>query len=101
MLRIERVEQRLCLFEVGRFEAFGEPDVDRIKDVTGFGAAALVVAEPGEAHGGAQFPQLGVLLAGDAQGIAIQLLGGFGTPLVPGKSPTGREIVSPGDPTSW
>ena len=27
----------------------------------GFSATALVAAEPGEAHGGAQFPELGLL----------------------------------------
>jgi hypothetical protein len=36
------VEQRLCLFEIGRVEAFGEPAVDRREEVSGFGAAALV-----------------------------------------------------------
>jgi hypothetical protein len=37
----------------------------------GFGGTVLVAAEPGEAHGGAQFPHLGLLLACDAQGLAI------------------------------
>ena len=35
----------------------------------GFAAAALVAAEPGEARGGAQFPEFGLLLPGDAQGL--------------------------------
>jgi hypothetical protein len=55
------VEQRLCLFEVGRIETLGEPVVDRCEKVMGVGAATLVAAEPGEARGGAQFPELGVL----------------------------------------
>ena len=42
MLRIERFEQRLRLFKVGRVEAFGEPTVDCGEKVAGFG-----MAEPG------------------------------------------------------
>src|SRR5713226_8436231 len=75
------VEQRLCVFEVGGAEAFGEPAVDRREEVAGFGVAALVAAEPGEARGGTQFPELGALLHGDAQGFAIEFLGGLGMPL--------------------
>jgi hypothetical protein len=75
------VEQRLCLSQIGRGEAFGEPAVDRREQVAGFGAAALVAAEPGEAHGGAQLPELGPLLLGDAQGFAIQFLDCLGMPL--------------------
>ena len=74
------VEQRLRLFQIGGVEAFGEPAVDRREEIAGFGAAALVAAEPGEAHGGAQFPELGLLLLGDAQGFAIEFLGGLGMP---------------------
>jgi hypothetical protein len=44
------------------------------------GPMALVAVEPGEAHGGAQFPQLGLLFRGDAQGFAIQSLGGLRIP---------------------
>jgi hypothetical protein len=36
--------------------------------------ASLVAAEPGEAQDGAQFPELGPLLLGDAQGFAVQFL---------------------------
>jgi hypothetical protein len=43
--------------------------------------AALVAAEPGEAYGGAQFPKLGPLLCGDAEGVTMKFLGGLGTPL--------------------
>src|SRR6516165_5405774 len=75
------VEQRLCLFEVRRIEAFGEPAVDRRQKVAGFGGATLVAAQPSEARRGAQFPELGVLLPGDAQGFAIELVGGLGMPL--------------------
>jgi hypothetical protein len=47
------VEQRLCLFEIGGVEAFGEPAVYGGEKVARFAVAALVSAEPGEAHGGA------------------------------------------------
>src|SRR5437870_4194248 len=77
----EFVEQRLCVFEIGRVEAFGEPAVDRGEKIAGFGVTALVAAEPGEARGGAQFPELGPLLLSDAQRFAIQFLGGLGMPL--------------------
>src|SRR5271167_3634277 len=55
---IEIVEQRFRLFEIGRVEAFGEPAVDRCEKGPGFGVSTLVAAEPGEARGGAQFPEL-------------------------------------------
>jgi hypothetical protein len=71
---IELVEQRLGIFQVGGAEAFGEPSVDRREQAAGFAAAALVAAQPGKADGGAQFPELGLLLAGDAEGFVIQLL---------------------------
>src|SRR6516165_3158348 len=48
------IEQPTRFFQIGGIEAFGEPAVDRREQVTGFGAAALVAAKPGEAHGGAQ-----------------------------------------------
>src|SRR6516165_2788047 len=62
----ELIEERLRLFEVGRVEAFGEPAVDRREQVASFGAAALVATEPGNTRGGAQFPELGLLLLGNA-----------------------------------
>jgi len=75
------LQQRLCLLQIGRVKAFGEPAVDRGEEVAGFGAAVLVAAHPSEAHGGAQFPEFGLLLHGDAQAFAIQILGGFGMAL--------------------
>jgi hypothetical protein len=63
-------------------KAFGEPAVDRCEEIAGFGAPAFVAAEPREARRGAQFPELGLLFLGDAQGLAIQSLSGFGTPLL-------------------
>jgi hypothetical protein len=44
-------------------------------------ATALVSAEPREARGRTQFPELGLLFLGDAQGFVIQFLGGLGMPL--------------------
>ena len=55
--------------------------VDRRQKVAGFGVPALVPAEPGEARGRAQFPELGLQLLGDAQGFVIQFRIGFGMPL--------------------
>jgi len=55
-LHIERLEQRLIIFEIGRVETLAEPAIDRRQKVAGFGVAALVATEAGEAQGGAQFP---------------------------------------------
>ena len=48
-------EQRLRLFQIGGVDPLGEPAVDRREQLAGFGVAALVAAEPGEARGGAEF----------------------------------------------
>jgi hypothetical protein len=74
-------DQHLCLFQIGGLEAFGEPAVDRRDEVAGFDAPAPSAAEAGEAHGGAQPPELGLQLLGDAQGVVIQFRIGFGMPL--------------------
>src|SRR5215469_14929912 len=60
------LQQRLCLFQIGRVETFREPAIDGREKLAGFGSPALVTAEAGEAHRGAQFPELGLLLSGDA-----------------------------------
>src|SRR6516165_568127 len=78
---LQVVEQRLRLFQIGRSETFSEPAIDRREEVAGFGMAALVAAQPRKARGGAQFPELGLLLSGDAQRFAIQLFGGLGIAL--------------------
>src|SRR6516165_780981 len=80
-LRIELVEQRLCLFQIGCVEAFSEPAIDRREQIVRFGAAALVAPQPGETGRGPQFPELGLLLLGNAQRFPIEFLGGFGMPL--------------------
>src|SRR5262249_34010428 len=74
------VEQRLCFFQIGGVEALGEPAIHRGEQVAGFSTTALVAAEPGEAHGGAQFPELCILLPRDVEGVAIQFPLGLGMP---------------------
>ena len=48
------------VLQIGDVKAFGEPAVDRREEIAGFSAA--IAAEPGEARGGAQFPELILLL---------------------------------------
>src|SRR5215472_6948198 len=74
------IQQRLSLFQIRRVEPFGEPGVDRPEQVAGFGGAALIALEPRKAYGSAQFPELGLLRLGDAQGFARQFLGGLVMP---------------------
>src|SRR4029077_9130646 len=62
-------------------ESLAEPAIDRGDEVPGFGAAALVAPQPCKAHGGAQFPELGLLRAGDTQRLAIDFRGALGMPL--------------------
>src|SRR5262245_19848899 len=59
------LEQRLDLDEIGRVKAFGEPAINWREEIAGLTALALVAPEPGQAAGGAEFPQLGALTAGD------------------------------------
>src|SRR5215471_14945696 len=91
-------EQLPRIFEVGGGEALGEPAVDRSKQIAGCGATTLVSPQPGKARGGAQFPQPGFLHSGDAEGFAIQLLGGFGIAL-PEQQPASLPIELRGEPT--
>src|SRR5215831_5187377 len=81
-LRIELLEQRLCLFEIGRVETLREPGVDRCEEVAGFPVTTLVAAQPGEVCGGPQFPELGLLFLSDAEGFVVQSLGGLQLPLL-------------------
>jgi hypothetical protein len=57
------VEQRLHVLEIARIEALGEPPVNRSQQFARLLHLALFTPEPRKAHGGAQFPGLGVLLA--------------------------------------
>ena len=47
------VEQRFCLFKIGRVEAFGEPAINRGEKIAGCGALALVLPQAREPGGGA------------------------------------------------
>jgi len=76
-LAAQFVEERFCLLEIGGIEAFGEPAIDRREKVAGFNVLVLVATEPGEAHGGTQFPELGLLFLGDTQSLPIEFLGGL------------------------
>jgi len=62
-LYIERLEQRLGLFEVLCAEAFGEPVVDRREEVARFIVPPMIVQQTGEADRGAQFEAASALLA--------------------------------------
>lgn len=81
MGRLEFVKQLRRLFEIGDVETFGEPAKDGREEVASFGMAALVAAQAGKAHCGAQFPELGPLPLGDSQGFAIKFLGSLGMAL--------------------
>lgn len=50
-------EKRLRVLQIPGIKTFGEPIVDRIEQVTGFRAFALVAPEPGKAERSAQFPK--------------------------------------------
>src|ERR1700730_17603287 len=64
------VEQRLGLLQVGGVEAFGEPAEDGGEEGDRLLRPALLPAQAGEAHRGAQFPGLRVLPAGAAAGLS-------------------------------
>src|SRR5262245_50457477 len=63
-------QQRLCLIEVHRVEAFSEPTVNRSKQFVSLLPLPLVAPEPGEKGGGAQFPEARPLIARNVQGFA-------------------------------
>ena len=69
----EAIKESLGIFQIGRTETFSEPTVDGGEKIASFDAAALVAAEPGEAHSSAQFPEFGLLLPGNAQSVVIEL----------------------------
>ena len=57
------LEQGLCLFQIKRVEAFGEPAVDRSEQFARLLRLPLIALQPGHAHCGAEFPRLCLLLA--------------------------------------
>src|SRR5689334_20711339 len=69
------------LLQIRRVEALVEAVIDRRQKIPRFYAATLVKTELSETRGSTQFPELGLLLLGDAQGFAIQFLSCPATPL--------------------
>jgi hypothetical protein len=61
------VEQGLCLFQIERVEAVGEPAIDGREEIAGFGALALVAPETGEAGARLQLEGLRLLTSGDRE----------------------------------
>ena len=64
-LGFQIVEQRLRVLQVGGVESLGEPVVNIGEHGARFVAAIGVAQQPGEAHGGAQFPPFAALLPFD------------------------------------
>jgi hypothetical protein len=60
----QRLQQCLRLLQVSGVKALGEPAVDRREQLVGLTAFALLLPQPAQARGGAQFPGLGLLAAG-------------------------------------
>ena len=65
------IQQRLRVLQVRRIETFGEPVVDRTKQVTGFHVLALVAPEPSEAGRCPQLKELRALPLGNCDGLTI------------------------------
>jgi hypothetical protein len=65
---VQLIEQRLRFFQIERVEPFREPPVNRRHQFARLLHLALVAPEAREAHCGAEFPGLGLLLAGDGEG---------------------------------
>ena len=61
-------QQRLGLCEVRCVKAFCEPLVNRSEQLAGFDLLALLLPQPGQTRGGAQFPGLRFLPAGNLYG---------------------------------
>ena len=66
-LRRQLLQQRLRLFQIARVEPLSEPPVNRSQQFARLPHLALVTQEAREAHGGAEFPGFGLLLAGDVE----------------------------------
>ncbi len=63
------MEERLGFLEVGGIKSFGEPVIDRGKQVVGVLTFVLVLPEPGQTHGGAQLPPLRLRTAGEIESL--------------------------------
>ncbi len=67
--RPQTVEQRFRLLQILRLKPFREPAVDLRQHAVSFVLLALLLPEAGKAGGGAEFPRLRLLLAGDRNGL--------------------------------
>jgi hypothetical protein len=59
------LQQRLRFLQITRVKALREPPVNRSEQFARFAHLALVAPEAREAHGAAEFPGFGLLLASD------------------------------------
>ena len=91
--RLQLVEQRLGVFQVGGVEALGEPVVDFGEHRARFVATTLRCEQPREARRRAQLPGLRLHLLGERDRLAEVGLGQFGlAEFEPQFSATGQSI---------
>src|SRR6185503_857258 len=69
MFSLQRLHECLRLLQIRRVKAFGEPTGDRPQQLAGFGALALLLPQVAQTGGRAQLPRLGLLAAGDREGL--------------------------------
>ena len=67
MLGVQFIEQFLRFLHVTRIKPLSEPTVHRSQQFAGLLLLALVAPEACEAHGGAEFPGLCLLLTSDCE----------------------------------
>src|SRR5215510_16612188 len=63
------IEQRFRFPQVRSVEPFGEPAIDLDQQVVSLGALALLLPEVRQAGSGAEFERLGLLAAGNIEGV--------------------------------
>ena len=69
VLSFQLPQQRLRLLEIRRVKAFREPAIEQGEELVGLCALTLLLPQTAEAHGGAQFPRRGLLLARHGEGL--------------------------------
>ncbi len=69
MIMIAPRQQRLRLLQVSGVKALGEPTVDRRQQLAGLVPLALALPQPTQTHRGPKLPGLGLLAAGDVEGL--------------------------------
>jgi hypothetical protein len=70
----ERVEQRLCRPQIGRFEALRKLIIHRRQERTRLSAPSLVAPQPSETGGTTQFPGQGSLAARPVEALLVMIL---------------------------